>query len=313
MSVRVDLCWSLPHYLNHAVPVFAAIPPQYCGTVRPQGEPPQKGNVGLVASWQDVDPLRGEFAYFYLEHGAGQTYGGDEKTAQRPEYSGSGGVRHYGCLGFIAPSETVARRWVTAPSIAVGCPKLDRYITRKTPPRENICIAFHWDGAISPEAGSAYNHYADWLPRIIEHFKSEGLVVYGHAHPKWEGKIDDELNEAGMGVLTREEDVFDLCGTLVMDNSSLLFEFAALNRATFVLNAPWYRRDIDHGLRFWDNVPGMQFDHPQELMDFPWQAILLSPKNWCDISKVYAFLDGSSSRRAAEFIVERLRHLHMID
>lgn len=307
MSALVDLVWSEPHYKNHLLPIFQALPPEHRGVVLPRSESPRPGNIGLAAGWKDVEQyLRGWNSYFYVEHGAGQTY---SDALHRPEYSANGGARFHGCYGFICPRQEVADRWTSAPSIAVGCPKLDAYVDKPAVDPYNVCIAFHWDGQISPEARSAFPFYGPWLPAIVEHLQAEGMTVFGHGHPRWEGYIDGPMGHAGMTVLKTEEEVFDQCGSLIMDNSSLQFEFAALGRPVAVLNAPWYRRDVHHGLRFWDRVPGRQIDDPQSLLDLSWPLLFPEPELFIDMGTVYAHRDGSSSRRAAAFIVQRLQEM----
>lgn len=313
--MKIDIVSSMPHYYRHVKPVFDALHPSLQGDPNPGRGFPDPGNVALVAAWSDLDPLRQNHEYFYVEHGAGQAYAGDVKSALQPGYSGSGGYRHHGCLGFICPNQTVADRWTTAPAIAVGCPKLDKYfcppvIGRDNPPRTNICIAFHWDGPICPETRSAWTWYAPRLQEIRLSLERQGFTVHGHAHPKWNGALASPMRDAGLLYHEDEESMFAVCGSLAMDNSSLMYEFAALGRPVIALNAPWYRRDVHHGLRFWSDVPGPQVDTPEQLLEVSMPAALFGAHGLMLSASRHAYAHmADSAPRAARFIESRLREL----
>lgn len=311
--MKIDLCASMQHYAAHLLPIFNALPDDVKGRVWPVEHPtpaPLPGRAALVASWQDVAQLSGRAPMVYVEHGAGQTYGGERASARAPGYSGSGGERHFGVIGFISPSQEVADRWTTAPSIAVGCPKLDDRLFRFGADPWNVCFAWHWDGsAVSPEAGTAWYHYSVEMPAIVRAFQDQGLDVYGHAHPRWGGQLDPLLADAGMTVLHSDDEVFSTCGTLFVDNSSIGVEQMAFGGTTIWMNTPAYRRDVFHGGRFWDwtiDIP--EVDGPQDLIGLDAGTILA----WNHdvgargriVEQVYAYTDGSSAQRAANWIVD---------
>lgn len=305
--VKIDLIASLPHYASHLLPIFQALPDDLRGEVHPPREPVQPpragGRAALVASWQDLKELRNQCPIIYVEHGAGQSYGGDPRSAWQPGYSASGGGRHgETVIGYISPNQTIADRW-SKPAVAVGCPKLDRWVGVKPHIEHSICFVWHWDCVISPEAATAFWHYAGLLPQIVDRFEQQGFSVFGHAHPRWEGELHAPMVDAGMRVLATEAEVFAMCGMLAVDNSSLGAEFMALGRPIIWLNQPGYRYDIDHGGRFWDWTRGVTtIDTPEQLLRHN-----LWDEEWGDWHRhhadtVYTYRDGRSSERAAAFI-----------
>jgi hypothetical protein len=69
-----------------------------------------------------------------------------------------------------------------------------------------------------------------------------------------------------------------------------------------VLNAPWYRRDVHHGLRFWDAIPGPQVDHSRDLVPTVLEALADPPEfqylRENALAKVYAYRSGAAERAA---------------
>ena len=303
------------HYRSHILPIFECLPAHMQGLIHPIKTPvarPHVSHIALVASWQDVRALMGRNRMIYVEHGAGQSYSADPRTARMPGYSASGGIRHTGVIGYISPNERVAGNWRNAPSIAVGCPKMDAFhgMTPIGPP--SVCFAFHWDAVLSPESRTAFDHYEKALPEIIDSFRAQGFGVYGHAHPKWEGKLDARLNAVGINaMLPDDRTVFQTASMLFVDNSSLGPEFMSLGRPIVWLNSPRYRREMNHGGRFWEWTKGaLTVDKPDELLHFDIAEHLATDPYKAAreqiVNDIYAFTDGSSGERAAAFIVQRL-------
>lgn len=316
--MKVDVCATETQYLAHMLPIWAALPGELRGEVHPLGTVghpprPRKGRVALVAGWQDVHPLRGLCDMIYVEHGAGQTY---SDNPNQPSYSGSGGQRHQGVIGYISPNSTVAARW-KKPAAAVGCPKMDHWRIPPTPPKPAVCFAWHWMCTVAPETKSAWPHYSSRMGEVIERYRDQGFEVLIHEHPRWRGKLVHEWSERfDVEVLRSDVEVFERASILMVDNSSLGMEFMLLDRPVVWLNAPWYRRDVHHGGRFWEWTDGVPcIDHPEALLRLnlwdvnAWQVdptVDTRSHQWAHARRTYEFVDGGASMRAAAFIAQLL-------
>lgn len=275
MGTLIDFHAGLPHYARHLAPIWEALPEDRRGRFTSQrvGQPwgpqvrrPQLGDLVVVASYQDLLwAAREGRRFIHVEHGAGQTYGG-EPGFQHPSYAGGSDPVFDLVDLFLTPGEHGARRWrearPRARAEAIGCPKLDALRSGPSPDPKVVAWTWHWDCTMIPETRSAFHHYRARLGEVIDSLRWLGCEVIGHAHPKGANMIRPEWERLGVEFVPTEAEVFARAGTLIADNTSMLYEFAALGRGTVVLNAPWYRRDIHHGLRFWDHPPGPMVDEP---------------------------------------------------
>jgi hypothetical protein len=182
---------------------------------------------------------------------------------------------------FLVPNDHAAGQWRSAyphASVAVvGSPRLgtlperDGGTDRGTGPV--VAVSFHTTFTFSPELRSAFGHFRSALPALAERYE-----VLGHAHPRWGDQMAREFKRLGIEYVADFGEVCRRADVYAVDNSSTLFEFAATGRPVVVLNAPWYRRQIDHGLRFWAaSTIGVNADEPGELLSAVELALLDRP------------------------------------
>lgn len=233
--------------------------------VHPTTLAPPAGVPVVVASLGDLRRVARDGRPVALaEHGIGQSYG-----TGHPSYCGGVSPERSRVGLFLVPNEYAARAnrraYPGARSVVVGCPKLDPWVGGVAPPplrgRPVVAISFHWDCRVAPETRSAWPHFRSALPALAERFR-----LLGHGHPRALGRLRPEYERLGIEAVAEFEQVLRRAHVYVTDNSSTLFEFAATDRPVVVLNAPWYRRRVEHGLRFWSCADvGVQCDEPEAL------------------------------------------------
>jgi CDP-Glycerol:Poly(glycerophosphate) glycerophosphotransferase len=255
-------------------------------------------NPVIVAGYRDMRWAKPRPVIF-IEHGAGQTYGG--RTPAHP-----GGRNRDNVALFICPSGRVVgmnkARYPHIPAIAVGSPVMDRFHRYPSKPeRGTVAVAFHWNALTAPESRTAFPHFAD---AIVELAKER--TVIGHGHPRIARMLRRFYAMHGITWVALE-DVYRRAEVLVVDNSSVGWEFLSLDRPVVWLNAPWYRRGVEYGLRFWEYADsGVQVDDPADLSFGVAEALL--DRNRARrrevVPEVYAYTDGRASERAARAIEE---------
>lgn len=323
---RIDGYATLPHYLDHCAAVWRALPattrghfyttPQLAPRARALGvvpeirrQPPVCALPVLVAGWQDYQHTYGR-PVALIEHGAGQAYQGVIHRAH------PGGPQR-GRVGlYLCPNQDVADRnlaaYPNAVAAVVGPSHLDRWHATNTnggdstadvalPKRSSIVVSWHFDSAVAPEARSAWPHYG---PSALEQLRDRlGGRLRGHAHPRMLEHLRPIYAHLGIPIIETFDEVLDTAALYICDNSSTLFEAASCGIPVAALNAPWYRRDVHHGLRFWDHVPGPQVDHPEQLVDVV-DHVLADPQAAVRsarpaVAVAYIACDGRSAHRAS--------------
>lgn len=309
-------------YLDHVAPIWQALPDEIRGTLFAGREveharrlgldpSPQRGGADVVLVASSADLHRDGRPAIMVNHGAGQTYRGDGETSGAAVSSSyTGGGRREQVIANLCPGPADFRGCVTAqpdvPAFQIGVPKLDRH----APYRRGIHVAFawHWHMPLVPEGTPAWGHYCDTLPDIAERWPT-----LGHGHPRMWRYYSRQYERYGIEPVRHWPDLLDRgVGLLVADNTSVMYEAAWLGIPVLALNAPWYRRDVHHSLRFWSHVPGFECDQPEDLaesieaaFDDPPQARALRAHA---ARYVYGstMTDGNSTARAVDAIIRVL-------
>ena len=254
--------------------------------------------VAVAAGWADIIGARlaGYRKIVRMEHGIGQSY-----SNRSPGYPGGKGHEEVGL--FLTPNEHAAERWRECYPMArvevVGSPRLDRLPVRLPPASGSvIAFAFHFDLYLCPETRSAL----PWFREAIGLVKQRWAVI-GSGHPR-RTDLERVYAKEGVPFVPRFDDVCRQADVLVGDNTSVLYEFASTGRPVVVLNAPVYRRDVRHGLRFWDaSQVGVLVDDPKGVPDAVARALELWPEDVAAreaaLDIVYGFRSGGTERALA--------------
>ena len=285
----IDFYASRSHYRDHLLPIWEAIDDRHRGFFH-DVPPLRSDRLTVVAGGSDLAGLR---RAVLVEHGAGQTY------VEVDHEGWSGGPRRDRVELFVVPNLHAARanrtRYPTTPFV-VCSPRVEYLRTLDQHVAYDVVFGRHWDSYLTAELNSAWPHHFETIrdyclthPRTALHF-----------HPRCAEVGQTLANDWGIRYIDSFDEVVRTCDTLVVDNSSVGFEWAALGRKVVWLNAPHYRRKLEQGLRFWSHVDvGVECDDPDGLeaaLDAPF-----TPRQDL-VQDVYPLIEGAA-KVAAEAII----------
>lgn len=235
-----------------------------------------------------------------MEHGCGLSYGGDRTGKLNNSYAGGEGRP---AELFLHPGPHPAARdraKYSVPVHVVGSPRLDDLPERERLPEELglkpvVAVSFHWDCGIAPETRTAFIYYRAFVQDLQKYFR-----VIGHGHPRIFDRLKIWYDRHGIEAVEDFDEVCRRADLYAVDNSSTLYEFASTGRPVLVLNAPFYRRDVSHGLRFWDAADvGVQCDLGIDLLKRAVEALSYPEAlREAALDKVYAYRSGAADRAA---------------
>lgn len=252
-----------PWHADHALPVWDALSPAFRGELYAGhdvathrymtslgfdpliGMPPPSDIPTIVASGNELPAVR---RAILLAHGIEQTYSAVDHVCW------AGGPGRENVILFICPDEASAqanwKRYPETPCAIVGSPHVE--VLRQMPPyplpEPRVAISCHWEGSMIPELRGGFAWFESAYEKLIR-AHAEGFVLHGH--PRYQDYTAWKAREWGCEFEPSFERLTQRAWCYVADNSSTIYEWAAMGRPVVVVSPPWYRRNIEHGKRFW--------------------------------------------------------------
>jgi len=322
----IDALGREEHFVDHILPIWMALPVEergtfWCRFVRDgvpgmvAGMPSPSHNPTLVASAGDLK--RAQHCgrpVALMEHGCGQSFGGDPRSANSASYAGGAGRT---AELFLHPGPHPAARdrarYPKARVEVVGCAKLDSLPRRERTTPTVVAVSFHWDCYVSPETRSAFRTFEH---QVVKLARSPGIEVIGHGHPRVMRRLENYYRRHHIEAIGTFEEVCRRADVYVNDASSTLFEFASTGRPVVVLNPRAYRRSVTHGLRFWEaSTVGVNVEQGDDLE----AAVRLALEDGAEqraerercLDLVYAYRTGAA-QRAADALVDWAAGRHAV-
>lgn len=318
----IDFLSSQPHYSDHLLPIWFALPSEERGTFYAvdkaavgvqaavgehfQGTYPRlKGPLVVVASYNDFQiAKRAGREVVLLNHGSGQRYGGRLKG--HPAYAGGNGRGDVALFLEPGPYAANLTREKGGNVVEVGVPKMDVWHQFPAEPSKPVvAVSWHWHCVSGvPETDWAWPEYKDAVAELATEVK-----VLGHAHPRAWSRLEKWYLEVGIEPVQSFGEVLQRASVFCVDNSSAGYEFSSTGRPVVWMNSKYYRRDVEQGLRFWSLIPGRQVNYPQEFVLAVHAANIAYrskvPDDYSPVmEQVYAYTDGQAAKRAAQAILE---------
>lgn len=208
----------------------------------------------------------------------------------------------------LSPGPHAAKHWrhfyPGLKVVEVGVPKLDRWCYVRDRPQHDpqvVAFAFHWPCKQTAETWPAFD---DWADRIAA-LPRDRWTLLGHWHPRWGDTLRRWYFRHDIEPVERFDVVLDRADLLVADNTSVMFEWAAVGRPVLCIEESRWRHDVEHGLRFWSHPPGVTAGDALPLEDYIEAALADDPHarelRSAAVAAAYGTLaDGQATARAVE-------------
>jgi len=315
---QIDFFAREPHHIQHAKAIYNKIPLEHRGklyTVLSEAINSTNDYIAIFCYGDLKSISKTNKKIVYCEHGVGMYY-----NTIHGSYAGSTQYRDNVVLR-LSPNKTHAdkeKKTLKCPVKIVGVPKMDEWagFREKLVNKRNmhpfmkpvVAISFHWNCLVCPETESSYKHFASSIKELSKHF-----TLIGHGHPRILPQLRTKYKQLGIQVAADFNRVMRIADMYICDNSSTIYEFAYLNKPVVLLNAPSYRKNVEHkgNPRFWKHANiGPQVDNPEDLItkvQEAWDNFALYLRAINDATnEIFTYTDGRCGERAAQAILEIL-------
>jgi hypothetical protein len=279
--MKLDFLARRSHYIDHMAPIYHHLPAQFRGSFHVSADLVEYARSQHI---QDIQVFNksGEFDYVLtcgygdmtavtrmkrhkminMEHGIGHGFG----TAAYPNGPG----RRDAIDLCLYPNRYTADKALAVRQNEyeiIGTPKMDAMVTTGSwaASTKTICISFHWGnpGQNPPESGTAFEHYKKIIPVLNKKY-----TLIAHGHPLARDHQKPIYRDMGVEFVDDFMDVCRRASIYINDLSSTMYEFLCTGKPVVVLNAPWFRREVNWGIRFWDySDVGINVEDPGQLFD----------------------------------------------
>lgn len=227
-------------------------------------------NLVVVASRKDARALAKfpDVKVVLMQHGAGQNYGHAERTRDWAEPNENVAL-------YLAPNERTANRnrdiFPNATIKVVSSPWVEKLWEIRTGKRggevplpDTLVFTWHWNGSITPEAGSAHHHFKSEILDVAKKVWPGPIV--GTAHPRMMRYIEGWYGNNGIKVVEDFAKLIPRMKVLVADNTSAIWEACALDIPVVLMHSPYYRRNVSLWPRFYAHADiGYQIEDAMSL------------------------------------------------
>lgn len=307
---KLDFYASFGHFFDHMLPIYQSLPTKYRGKFYVEERVVDKAkenkvkvtvgrptdNIVLIASYGDYMRTTGDVVF--MEHGIGHTYSNDH-----PSFAGGRGKERVVLFlnqHHLSQAKNVAK-YPNARNEIIGTPKMDTVVKSESKGK-TACLSFHWDNQLSPECRSAYFLYKRIIPSLLKS-KVFDTIFHGHPRTDWTKIYRSEK----INFVPDLNEVFEVADVYVCDNSSSMYEFLLTGKPVIYLNCKYYRKNVRHGIRFWDYIAGRQVDMPLRLPLAIEEALkhpeLYQAEREAVVKELYPYYPNSRDR-AKEVVVD---------
>jgi len=303
------------HFKTHWLGVMAAVGGRLVSSEEIMA-PANRDVPVLVASWGDLRKVHPHRTRIIMcEHGCGLSYNGNHAS-----YVGNSALKDERIMLRLVPNHFAAdkeRQYNPDLPIEIcGAPYLDA-LRRSSPFRQRrvfrsdmhdrplIVFSTHWDCMVCPETRSSFGYFKQAIARLAA---THNIAL--HAHPHIATQVAMFARGRGIPFIRDFKEVAQTAALYAIDNSSTLFEFAATGKPVLVLNAPEYRRNVEHehNPRFWSCADvGVNVWDPSTLDAAVALALRDEPaqraRRQAIVAEMFPYL-GTATQKAAELINE---------